>query len=77
MKFFTGLTLLASLVSASPIELAQRDTATPLQANITKNGNTAVKIALKNISKNDLKLFTPGTVLDTAAVEKVAVFSGG
>ncbi|KAK0380363.1 deuterolysin metalloprotease [Colletotrichum limetticola] len=76
MKFFTGLTLLASLVSASPIELAQRDTATPLQANITKNGNTAVKIALKNIGKTDLKLFTPGTVLDTAAVEKVAVFNG-
>lgn len=77
MKFFAVFTLLASLVSASPIDLAQRDTATPLQANITKNGNTAVKIALKNIGKTDLKLFTPGTVLDTAAVEKVAVFNGG
>ncbi|KXH67433.1 deuterolysin metalloprotease [Colletotrichum salicis] len=76
MKFSAGLTILASLVSASPIELAKRADATPLTANITKNGNTGVNITVTNNSEDDIKIFTPGTVLDTAAVEKVAVFDG-
>ncbi|GKT62923.1 deuterolysin metalloprotease [Colletotrichum tofieldiae] len=74
MKFFTGLTLLASLVSASPFDIVKRDE--PLQAKLIRgSGNTLVKIALTNSGKSAIKLFTPGTILDKAAVEKVAVYS--
>ncbi|TQN71540.1 Neutral protease 2-like protein [Colletotrichum shisoi] len=74
MKFFTGITLLASIVSANPIELFGRDE--PLQAKLLRGaGNTLVKIALTNAGKSAIKVFVPGTILDKAAVEKVAVYS--
>ncbi|CCF47614.1 hypothetical protein CH063_15936 [Colletotrichum higginsianum] len=74
MKFFTGIAFLASIVSANPIELFGRDE--PLQAKLIRGaGNTLVKIALTNAGKSAIKVFVPGTILDKAAVEKVAVYS--
>ncbi|KAK2014626.1 deuterolysin metalloprotease [Colletotrichum eremochloae] len=92
MKFFTSFTLLASLVSANPMDVTK--SASPL--NITKSvnsvnttnstgplevrllrgtDNTGVKISVSNRGKKALRLFKPGTILDKAAIEKVAVFS--
>ncbi|GKT40660.1 neutral protease 2 [Colletotrichum spaethianum] len=78
MKFFTGLTLLASLVSASPLDIFSRAETKdePLQAKLIRGaGNTLVKIALTNSGKSAIKCFVPGTILDKAAVEKVSVYA--
>ncbi|KAK1985235.1 deuterolysin metalloprotease [Colletotrichum cereale] len=76
MKFFTGLTLLASLVSANPVNVTNSNGSAPLEVRLKRGSdNTGVKIILSNRAKEALKLFTPGTVLDKAAVEKVAVYS--
>ncbi|KAK2001525.1 deuterolysin metalloprotease [Colletotrichum falcatum] len=82
MKFFAGLTLLVSLVSADPLNTTSsnpgNDTSSSAPLEVTlKRGrdNTGVQILITNKSKMAMKLFKPGTVLDKAAVEKVAVYA--
>lgn len=77
-SFFTALPLLASLVAAGPVSIEKRDiNSVQLLLNITSIGNTGVEAALTNPSDLELKLFATGTILDSAPVEKVAVFSKG
>ncbi|KAF6809368.1 deuterolysin metalloprotease [Colletotrichum sojae] len=78
-SYFAALPLLASLAAAGPVSAEKRDT-TPLVElllNITSIGNTGLEAALTNPGSSELKLFATGTILDSAPVEKVAVFNKG
>ncbi|OLN87408.1 Neutral protease 2-like protein 3 [Colletotrichum chlorophyti] len=75
MRFFAGLTLLAALVSAGPVAVDISKRNEPLEIVLKRVGNTGIKATLKNAGDEPLKLFTAGTFLDTAAVEKLTVLS--
>ncbi|KAM5382535.1 hypothetical protein ACJZ2D_002539 [Fusarium nematophilum] len=74
MKLLAGLAL-ASMAVAAP--LADKRAPTPLDVQLQMQGNSKVKAVITNNGKNNLKLLKSGTFLDTAAVEKAQVFSGG
>ncbi|EKG20509.1 Peptidase M35 deuterolysin [Macrophomina phaseolina MS6] len=75
MKFFTGLSIaaLASAASAVSLNLNKRDT--PLDVKLEMVGNTEVKATVTNNGESAIKLFKTGSFLDTAAVEKVEIYS--
>lgn len=74
MKFFTGLSLIASVL-AIPTEVTRRDN--PLKVEIQSVGNSAVKAVVTNTGSEPIKLMKTGSILDKAAVEKAEIFSGG
>ncbi|KAI0854861.1 neutral protease [Xylaria cubensis] len=74
MKFLAGATLLASVASAASIDNAKRDS--PLDVKIEMVGNSGIKASITNTGASDLKVFKTGTLLDTAATEKVKVYQG-
>lgn len=73
MKFFSAL-MMAAMAAAAPTE---KRAPTPLDVKLELVGNSEVKATVTNNGKNDLKIMKTGTFLDTAAVEKVEVLSGG
>ncbi|TEA14275.1 Neutral protease 2-like protein [Colletotrichum sidae] len=74
MRSFAVLSLLVSLAMAGPVEINKR-AGEPVSAQITRVGNTGVKVTLTNTGTDSIKLFVPGTILDPAPVEKVTVIS--
>jgi deuterolysin len=74
MKFLSSV-LLASAASAVSINLGKRES--PLDVKLEMLGNSEVKATISNTGTADLKLFKPGSILDTAEIEKVNVFTGG
>lgn len=75
MKFFAPLAL-ASLAAAAPSAMQQR-APSALDVELQMDGNSKVKATITNNGKNNLKILKTGTFLDTAAVEKAKVTSGG
>lgn len=76
MKFSIGVSLLATLASAVSVDKAKRD-ASPLDVKLEVVGNSGVKAVLTNTGESALKLFKTGSILDSAPVEKVEVFTSG
>ncbi|KAF6826621.1 deuterolysin metalloprotease [Colletotrichum plurivorum] len=76
MKFSIGISLLATLASAVSVDKAKRDTS-PLDVKLEVVGNSGVKAVLTNTGESALKLFKTGSILDSAPVEKVEVFTSG
>ncbi|TDZ36018.1 Neutral protease 2-like protein [Colletotrichum spinosum] len=74
MRSSAVLSLLVSLAMAGPVEISKR-AGEPVSAQITRVGNTGVKVTLTNTGTDSIKLFVPGTILDPAPVEKVTVIS--
>ena len=74
MKLFAGLAL-ASLAVAAPA--VHKRAPTPLDVKLELQGNSKVKAIITNNGKNNLKVLKSGTFLDTSAVEKAQVYSGG
>ncbi|KAG9253438.1 Deuterolysin metalloprotease family-domain-containing protein [Emericellopsis atlantica] len=72
MKFFAALAM-AAMAVAAPTE---KRAPTPLDVKLELVGNSEVKATVTNTGKNNLKLFSTGTFLDDAPVEKVSVLSG-
>lgn len=72
MKFISGLIALAALASAAPGKAP-----TPLDIKLEGAGNAEIKAVITNTGKNNLKIFKTGTILDSSAVEKVTISSGG
>lgn len=72
MKFVAGLIALATLASAAPGKAP-----TPLDIKLETAGNAEIKAVITNTGKSNLKIFKSGTILDSSAVEKVSVTSGG
>ncbi|KAG8156725.1 hypothetical protein KVR01_013330 [Diaporthe batatas] len=73
MKFFTGLSFVASAL-AVPMEVTRRDS--PLKVEIQSVGNSAVKAVVTNTGSEPIKLMKTGSILDQTAVEKAEIFSG-
>lgn len=76
-SFFAALSLVAALASAGPVAIEKSSSKSPLTVRLVRDGNTGVKARFCNSGNVRLKLFTPGTILDEAPVEKVAVYKGG
>ncbi|KAI0015764.1 Deuterolysin metalloprotease family-domain-containing protein [Xylariomycetidae sp. FL0641] len=74
MRFYAGISVLATLASAVSVDLSRRGS--PLNVKLEMVGNTAVKASITNSGPSDLKVFKTGTFLDTSATEKVEVFQG-
>lgn len=72
MKFVAGLIALAALASAAPGKAP-----TPLDIKLESAGNAEIKAVITNTGKGNLKIFKSGTILDSSAVEKVTITSGG
>jgi deuterolysin len=72
MKFVAGLIALAALASAAPGKAP-----TPLDIKLESAGNAEIKAVITNTGKSNLKIFKTGTILDSSAVEKVIISSGG
>lgn len=70
MKF---ITLFAA--AASALSIQQR--ASSLDVKLEMVGNSEVKATITNIGSENVRLLKTGTILDSAAVEKTNVFSGG
>lgn len=66
--------MMATMAAAAPTE---KRAPTPLDVKLELVGNSEVKATVTNNGKNNLKIMKTGTLLDTAAVEKVEVLSGG
>jgi deuterolysin len=75
MKLLSSVSFLAAAVAAVSVDLTQRET--PLDLQLERVGNTAVKAYLTNKGNTGLRLLKTGTFLDKAPVEKVQVFSSG
>lgn len=75
MKFLQGLSLFASVATAVSIDLSKRDS--PLDVKIQMVDNSIVEATITNTGSETLRLFKAGTILDSAAVEKTDIFSGG
>lgn len=74
MKFFTGLSLVASALAVR-MDVTKRDS--PLKVEIQSVGNSAVKAVITNTGSEPIKLMKTGSILDQTAVEKAEIFSGG
>lgn len=74
MKFFTGLSLVASALAVR-MDVTKRES--PLKVEIQSAGNSAVKAVITNTGSEPIKLMKTGSVLDQTAVEKAEIFSGG
>jgi hypothetical protein len=74
MKFFQGLSVFASVVSALSVDLGKRNS--PLEVKIQMVDNSLVEATITNTGSETLRLFKTGTILDSAAVEKTEIFSG-
>lgn len=74
MKFFTGLSLVASALAVR-MDVTKRDS--PLKVEIQSVGNSAVKAVITNTGSEPIKLMKTGSILDKTAVEKAEIFSGG
>lgn len=74
MKFFTGLSLVASALAVR-MDVTKRDS--PLKVEIQSVGNSAVKAIVTNTGSEAIKLMKTGSILDQTAVEKAEIFSGG
>lgn len=74
MKFFTGLSLVASALAAR-MDVTKRDS--PLKVEIQSVGNSAVKAVITNTGSDAIKLMKTGSILDKNAIEKAEIFSGG
>lgn len=74
MKFLTGLSLVASALAVR-IDVTKRDS--PLKVEIQSVGNSAVKAVVTNTGSEPIKLMKTGSILDSKAVEKAEIFSGG
>ncbi|KAF9870635.1 hypothetical protein CkaCkLH20_11941 [Colletotrichum karsti] len=61
--------------SASPVTTERKSTS-PIQLKLVRTGNTGIKAHFTNCGNSSLKLFTPGTILDSTPVEKLAVYKG-
>ncbi|GME28774.1 peptidase m35 deuterolysin [Neofusicoccum parvum] len=75
MKFFTGLSIAALATAASAVSLNLNKRDSPLDVKLEMVGNTEVKASVTNTGASDLKLYKTGSFLDTAAVEKVEIYS--
>lgn len=75
MKLLQGLSVFASLASAVSVDLGKRDS--PLDVKIQMVDNSIVQAAITNTGRETLRLLKTGTILDSAAVEKTEIFSGG
>ncbi|KAL1848900.1 hypothetical protein Daus18300_013459 [Diaporthe australafricana] len=73
MKFFTGLSLVASALAVR-MDVTKRDS--PLKVEIQSVGNSAVKAVVTNTGTEAIKLMKTGSILDQTAVEKAEIFSG-
>ncbi|KAJ6438772.1 metallo-endopeptidase [Purpureocillium lavendulum] len=74
MKLHAGLAALLPLAAAMPT--TRNAASSPLNVTLEKVGNSAVKATISNVGKEDLRIFRPGSILDTSAVEKAKVKSG-
>lgn len=74
MKLLAGLAL-ASMAVAAP--LVEKRAPTPLNVSLEMQGNSKIKAVITNNGKSNLKLLKSGTFLDSTAVEKAQVYSGG
>lgn len=74
MKFFTGLSLVASALAVR-MDVTKRDS--PLKVEIQSVGNSAVKAVITNTGSEPIKLMKTGSILDQTAIEKAEIFSGG
>lgn len=61
--------------AASALSIQQR--ASPLSVKLEMVGNSEVKATITNTGSENVRLLRTGTILDSAAVEKTNVFSGG
>jgi deuterolysin len=75
MKFLQSLSVFASVASALSVDLAKREP--PLDVKIQMKDNSVVEATITNTGSETLRLFKTGTILDSAAVEKTEIFSGG
>ncbi|KAH8747167.1 Deuterolysin metalloprotease family-domain-containing protein [Diaporthe sp. PMI_573] len=73
MKFFTGLSLVASALAVR-MDVTKRDS--PLKVEIQSVGNSAVKAVVTNTGSEPIRLMKTGSILDQTAVEKAEIFSG-
>lgn len=76
MHWTVRLTFLSALAAALPSDLTLR-APTPLDLKLEVGGNSLVKATLTNAGKEHLRLFKPGSILDTIPVYKAQVFSDG
>lgn len=77
MKFFTGLSVAALVSAASAVSLNLNKRDSPLDVKLEMVGNTEVKATVTNTGADNLKLYKAGSLLDTAAVEKVEIYNAG
>lgn len=76
MKFSPCL-VAASLAAASPFYMVEKKAPSPLDVKLEMLGNSEVKATFINNGRCNLKVLKTGTVLDSAAVQKAWVSSGG
>lgn len=73
MKFLSVLAGAASVSAAALRDVSNSQLDVKLQAV----GNNAVKATIQNNGKEDIRLLKPGSILDSSAVQKVKVTTGG
>lgn len=76
MMLLLPLALAGSALAARLPMVNVRQASSPLDVKVDSVGNSAVKASITNVGSKTLKLFTPGSILDSTAVEKAEVYSG-
>lgn len=75
IRLSLAVATLIGLANSVAVEIEKR--ASSLEVLLSAGANAQVKATIKNVGATDLTLLTYGTLFDTAAVEKVDVYSAG
>ncbi|KAK2612501.1 hypothetical protein QQS21_001439 [Conoideocrella luteorostrata] len=75
MKLLTTLTTLITVAAAAPS--SKKAPTSNVDVKLEAIGNSEVKAIISNHGKQDIRVFKPGTILDTSAVQKVKVVADG
>lgn len=75
MKFIAAIAALVGLASATAVDVKKRDS--PLTVDLESIGNSKVAVTITNTDSVGYNILSKGTILDTADVEKLEVFTAG